>query len=120
VLQAAQRYRREAPIAPDELVRRLMVHGWPGNVRELRNASERWVLGLDWMGMGKEGEVAGRLADRVAAFERSVIAAAIAASGGRLRPVYESLGLSRKTLYEKMQKHGLDRHLLSEPEGGES
>ena len=43
VLQA-QRYRREAPIAPDELVRRLMAHGWPGNVRELRNVADRFVL----------------------------------------------------------------------------
>jgi two-component system, NtrC family, C4-dicarboxylate transport response regulator DctD len=29
-----------------------------------------------------------------------------------LRKVYEALGISRKTLYEKMQKHGLDRRLI--------
>jgi two-component system, NtrC family, C4-dicarboxylate transport response regulator DctD len=40
-----------------------------------------------------------------------VIAGAIAAHKGHLRPVYESLGISRKTLYEKMLKHGLARHL---------
>ena len=56
---------------------------------------------------------AGRLADKVAAFERSLIAGEIAAHGGALRPVYESLGISRKTLYEKMQKHGLDKRLIS-------
>jgi two-component system C4-dicarboxylate transport response regulator DctD len=33
-----------------------------------------------------------------------------------LRKVHESLGMSRKTLYEKMQKHGLDRHLIVDGE----
>ena len=67
------------------------------------------MLGLE----GEAGKDAGtRLADRVAGFERSVIAAAITAHGGHLRRVYEALGISRKTLYEKMQKHGLDRRLI--------
>jgi two-component system C4-dicarboxylate transport response regulator DctD len=79
-------------------------------VRELRNTAERYVLGLDWM-QGRPGEAGPRLAERVAEFERSVIAGAIAAHKGHLRPVYESLGISRKTLYEKMLKHGLARHL---------
>ncbi len=65
------------------------------------------MLGLDWM-QGGPGEAGPRLAERVAEFERSVIAGAIAAHRGHLRAVYESLGISRKTLYEKMQKHGLD------------
>jgi len=43
-----------------------------------------------------------------------VIAATIAAHGGSLKPVYETLGISRKTLYEKMQKYNLDRHLLGD------
>jgi two-component system, NtrC family, C4-dicarboxylate transport response regulator DctD len=29
-----------------------------------------------------------------------------------LKPVYEALGISRKTLYEKMQKYGLDKRML--------
>jgi two-component system C4-dicarboxylate transport response regulator DctD len=33
---------------------------------------------------------------------------------GNLKPVYESLGLSRKSLYEKMQKYGLDRRGYAE------
>lgn len=97
--------------APDpELLADLSARDWPGNVRELRNAADRFVLGLDWMQAA--GPEAPRLADRVAGFERSVIAGAIAAHRGHLRKVYESLGISRKTLYEKMQKHGLDRRLI--------
>jgi two-component system C4-dicarboxylate transport response regulator DctD len=97
---------------PPELLADLAARDWPGNVRELRNAADRLALGLDWT--GERAPEAPRLADRVAAFERSVIAGAIAAHGGRLRPVYEALGIGRKTLYEKMQKHGLDRRLLTE------
>jgi two-component system, NtrC family, C4-dicarboxylate transport response regulator DctD len=69
--------------------------------------------------MESAGPQAPRLADRVAGFERSVIAGAIAAHSGHLRKVYESLGISRKTLYEKMQKHSLDRHLIVEGDDGE-
>ena len=36
------------------------------------------------------------------------------ASGGALKPVYEALGLSRKTLYEKMQKLGIDKSQYSD------
>ena len=86
-------------------------------VRELRNLAERTVLGLEETDPEADpgGAGTGRLPDRVAAFERSLIAGAIAAHGGRLRAVYESLGISRKTLYEKMQKYGLDRRLIVEP-----
>jgi two-component system C4-dicarboxylate transport response regulator DctD len=47
----------------------------------------------------------------VAAYERGLIASALAAHGGSLKPVYEQLGVSRKTLYEKMQKYGLDKNI---------
>ena len=115
VREAAARYGREDIDVPPELISAIAQRDWPGNVRELRNAADRLVLGLDT----KPGETnveardgAGRLAEKVAAFERNIIAGAIAAHGGALRPVYESLGISRKTLYEKMQKYGLDKKLL--------
>ncbi len=94
---------------PPEVISDIAQRDWPGNVRELRNAADRFVLGLD--GERQLGEVSG-LADRVAEFERSVIASALVAHGGSLKPVYELLRISRKTLYEKMQKYGLDKKLL--------
>ena len=54
-----------------------------------------------------------RLSDKVAAYEKGLISSALAAHGGSLKPVYEQLGVSRKTLYEKMQKYGLDKNLNS-------
>lgn len=112
--EAASRYRRDAKKVPPQVLSALSTHDWPGNVRELRNAADRYVLdlGLPFLGnAGEDGASSGamRLADSVAQFERGLIESALAAHGGSLRAVYESLGLSRKSLYEKMQKHGLDR-----------
>jgi len=50
----------------------------------------------------------------VAKFERKEIEASLSAHGGTLRPVYEELGLSRKTLYEKMQKHGISKAVFGD------
>jgi len=116
--EAAARHGVEDRVPSPELLADLAGRDWPGNVRELRNAADRFVLALDWM--ESDGEESPRLADRVAGFERNVIAGAIAAHGGRLRRVYESLGISRKTLYEKMQKHGLDRKLILEGDDSDS
>jgi len=108
---ARARYRREIPEFTPALERQLVEHEWPGNVRELRNVADRWVLGL-WNGFGggaaSAGEdFAGPLSDRMAAFERAVIEAEIRKAGGKLKDVYEALGISRKGLYDKMRKLGI-------------
>lgn len=97
-----------APDLPMDMLSGLAGRNWPGNVRELRNAAERFVLGLSATIGGGEHE-AKTLADRMNAYEKAQIAASIAAHGGRLKETYESLGLSRKALYDKMQRHGLNR-----------
>jgi two-component system C4-dicarboxylate transport response regulator DctD len=118
--EAGARHRLDnAPGVPPSVLAQLGARDWPGNVRELRNAADRHALGLGLDGAGAGGAAPKRLSDRVAAFERREIEAALAAHGGRLRPVYESLGLSRKTLYEKMQKLGIDKALFTDdPDGG--
>lgn len=108
--EAAARYKRTPPDVPGAFLSAVAARDWPGNVRELRNAAERYVLGLDPdLAQQTDTSESGTLAARMAEHEKSLIAAAIAAEGGRLKGVYEGLGLSRKALYEKMQRHGLDR-----------
>ena len=104
--EAAERYSVSTPETPPALLSRLAGQDWHGNLRELRNAAERMVLGLS---DEREASPPQTLPDQVAAYEKSLIAAAIRAHGGRLKETYEALGLSRKTLYDKMQKHGLAR-----------
>lgn len=108
--QAATRIHHAPPPPPsDELLSQLMSRKWPGNMRQLRNAAERYAFGFEVFNEPTDAQLSGTLANRVAAFERQVISAELKARKGRLKAVYESLGISRKTLYEKMQKLGIDR-----------
>jgi len=110
VRESATRHKLPERAVPPVCLSDLAARDWPGNVRELRNLAERFVMGLDDPeGVPVQGT---RLAERMAGFERSLIASAIAVHGGRLRAVYENLGISRKTLYEKMQRYGLDKRLI--------
>ncbi len=112
VNEAAARYRRGPIDVPPAIISDVARRDWPGNVRELRNAADRFVLGLGQAEPVAADIAEAGLADRVADFERGIIAGALAAHSGSLKPVYESLRISRKTLYEKMQKYGLGRRDL--------
>ncbi len=116
VSEASTRLGREDAGVPPAVLNDIVRRAWPGNVREVRNAAERYVLGLGFAAPddAREEPTTRRLADRVADYERSLIAGALATSGGSLKAVYESLGVSRKTLYEKMQKFGLDKRDFGE------
>lgn len=110
--EAAARYKRTPPEVPGAVLSSIAARDWPGNVRELRNAAERFALGLDLEIAVAEtsDKIDGdSLAAQMARHEKSLIAAAIAANRGSLKATYEALGLSRKSLYEKMQKYGLSR-----------
>lgn len=110
--EAARRHETDPAPPNAALIAQITSSDWPGNVRELRNAADRYALGIieTQPNMTSSQD---RLAMRVAKFERREIEAALAAHNGHLRKVYEALGISRKTLYEKIQKHGLERDFLS-------
>ncbi len=115
VLIAAARYDRESIPLDAGQAARLMQHSWPGNVRELRNLAERYVLlgpaALDENEPADAGNVAGRqtLAEMMDGFERSAIVSALNVSHGSIKDTMVQLGIARKTLYDKMRKHGLDK-----------
>lgn len=115
VLIAAARYDRESVPLDAGQAARLMQHNWPGNVRELRNLAERYVLlgpaALDETGVAVAEDVSGRrtLGEMMDAFERSAIISALNACQGSLKDTMVQLGIARKTLYDKMKKHGLDK-----------
>ncbi|WP_116134528.1 sigma-54 dependent transcriptional regulator [Tropicimonas sp. IMCC34043] len=106
--EAARRYGRPPPEIPPDRLLAIAAQDWPGNLRELKNAADRHVLGIE-TDTAPAGEAGLGLVERVNRFERDVIIATLAANEGSLKATYESLGLARKTLYEKMQKHGLRR-----------
>ncbi|MFO7528470.1 MAG: sigma-54 dependent transcriptional regulator [Marinobacter sp.] len=115
VLIAAARYDRESVPLDAGQAAHLMQRFWPGNVRELRNLAERYVLlgpaALDENEPGGEGNISGRqtLAEMMDGFERTAIVSALNACHGSIKDTMVQLGIARKTLYDKMKKHGLDK-----------
>ncbi|MBB99971.1 MAG: Fis family transcriptional regulator [Rhodobacteraceae bacterium] len=113
VAEAAARYKREVAEVSGAVLSSIAAQEWPGNVRELRNAADRYVLGFD-LALGRSFDEhlspdRPGLAEQLADHEKALVAASLAANGGRLKDTYESLRISRKALYEKMQKYGLSR-----------
>ncbi len=116
LLVAAARYAKEAPAMPADASHRLMRFNWPGNVRELRNAAERFVLlGDGCLKLEDESTQTPcapmTLPQQVEAFEKSLIEQALSESSGVIKDTMQVLGLPRKTLYDKMQKYGLDKRI---------
>jgi two-component system C4-dicarboxylate transport response regulator DctD len=88
----------------------LMTHDWAGNLHELRAYARNHVLGLhlnEDAGSSASMSRSGTLADRMAAFEKAMLEDALRQSGGSAAKAGLRLGLPRKTLYDKLTKHGL-------------
>ncbi len=117
--RAAQRHGIAARTLSPAQRAQLLGHSWPGNVRELQNVAERFALGLDlgldeYQANAPAQAVGGSLNEQVEAFERALIAAEMANQHSSLRSLAETLGVPRKTLHDKLRKHGL---LFNQPEG---
>ena len=109
-----------------EAMAALRRHDFPGNVRELKNLLERAVIlcpsgspiGLDELppevlsdissldrGAAERG--AGGLRDDMQKYEAKAIAEALQSHGGNRTHAARVLGLSRRTLQEKIARYGL-------------
>ena len=109
--QAAERFNAPVPELPASWLARLMAHDWPGNVRELRNAADRFVLGQCGFGESVDGpapNVCSPLAAQIELVEKVLIEQALKRHQGRISNAMQALGLARKTLYDKLQRHGID------------
>ncbi|CAH8218332.1 C4-dicarboxylate transport transcriptional regulatory protein DctD [Vibrio aestuarianus] len=112
LLVAAARYGKAATALPKSDMQTLISHDWPGNVRELRNAAERFVLLGKLVQLGTTQptiQTTSNLTDLVAEFEKSTIEQALIECGGSIKETMETLNVARKTLYDKMQRYGLDK-----------
>ncbi|MBC2655890.1 sigma-54-dependent Fis family transcriptional regulator [Pseudomonas sp. MSSRFD41] len=109
--QAGQRLGRQVMALDGPQLARLFSHDWPGNVRELANAAERQVLGLQEQ-QAEPLAVGQSLAAQQEAFEAQCLRAALARHKGEIKAVLHELQLPRRTLNEKMQRHGLSREMF--------
>ena len=108
--RAATRFRRPPPQMTAAVERHLLSHDWPGNVRELSHFAERFALGLEAVEDAPPPENgAGTLPERVERFEAMLIRQALEDNGGDVRATLAALGIPRKTFYDKLTRHGIDR-----------
>ncbi len=115
--EASARHQRELIPVSQEQMTSMLQHNWPGNVRELKNQAERYVLLGDTAFDNstiidsnlQNLDCHSTLQESMDSYERALIANALQKHNGRIKDVMVTLGLPRKTLYDRMKKHGLDR-----------
>jgi DNA-binding NtrC family response regulator len=103
----------------DEAIARLVAHDWPGNVRELRNVLERAVIVRPEGQMGAADILVGSSRTPAAATgaaptlnledaERDLIQRALAAAGGNKSEAARLLGITRRALYGRLERYGME------------
>ncbi|MGH6761152.1 MAG: sigma-54-dependent transcriptional regulator [Phyllobacterium sp.] len=112
VKRATARFRMSEPTISPGVQRYLFEHTWPGNVRELSHFAERVALGLGDESLPAASSETGSdesLPKRLERFESNLIRQALIANGGDVRSTLDALKIPRKTFYDKLQRHGIDR-----------
>jgi DNA-binding NtrC family response regulator len=111
---ACTRYRRPVPRIGRDAERALLTYPWPGNVRELSHVMERAALladegVLDAAALRLPGAAEPRLSERMTLEEAEalLLRRALADQGGNLQRAADQLGITRQSLYRRLEKHGL-------------
>ena len=112
------RYLREfggKSVSPDAM-RLLEAYQWPGNVRELRNAVEKMCvlsssgeIGVDDVPdeMKRDVPMTLSVSGTLGETEKAKILAVLEEVGGNRTKAAERLGISRRTIYRKLEEYGL-------------
>jgi DNA-binding NtrC family response regulator len=113
----ARKYGRPIRRIAEDAMRAIAVYPWPGNVRALRHALERAVILCDGDTLrigdfplqpppavaARGDEASGTLAD----VERRAIETALERHAGNVTHAAQELGITRTSLYRRMEKYGL-------------
>jgi transcriptional regulator of acetoin/glycerol metabolism len=124
--RVADRHQREPVTFTPAAMAALHAHSWPGNVRELRNVVERSILfardglaDIDCLPPELANALRGPAAFQIAApaaslgrrkDDRAALEMAMRFSGGNLSAAALMLGISRSTLYRKMERLDMRRY----------
>jgi two-component system response regulator HydG len=116
----AQKNKRELRTITDSCLRALTHYPWPGNVRELQNAIERGIILMRGTALTEASlplTIKGSLPENAAGIEvqatpleeaeKLVIETTLEETGGNKSEAARRLGISRKTLHNKLAKYQL-------------
>ncbi len=113
------KYNKQELTISNKLINRLLNYNWPGNIRELKHATERAVI----LSEGNILKISDFYFDtnsnssfhnsnnskdlKLESNEKLLIQKAINISKGNYTKAAEILGISRRTLYNKIEKYGI-------------
>jgi DNA-binding NtrC family response regulator len=111
----AKKYHKLVNTITAEALDKLKRYAWPGNIRELQHAIERAVIMTDSPSLQETDFLLSRSLSSSAAsntlnldeVEKSAIAKALQMHGGNISKAADELGLTRASLYRRMEKYGL-------------
>jgi transcriptional regulator with PAS, ATPase and Fis domain len=114
----SNKYRKPLKKVPASTIKKLERYSWPGNIRELQHAIERAVIMSegdqlspdDFFFLSQKPEPKTESANNsynLDEVERNVIQKAIDKHNGNISKAAQELGLTRASLYRRLEKHGL-------------
>lgn len=112
----SKKYRKDVLSITPEAMIKLKKYPWPGNVRELQHALERAVIMADSATLqesdflfSRKGNDAAGGADtlNLDEVEKAAVIKAIQLHNGNISKAADELGLTRASLYRRMEKYGI-------------
>ncbi len=117
-------YNRNITGVSPRMMKQLCSYHWPGNIRELKNTVSKLVILSDDSVLentdivpslvpeaaasgAEDGSLVRAVKSRTAEVEKQLIREALTCHGENITQCAQKLGVSRKTLYDKMRKYGL-------------
>ncbi|WP_215223983.1 sigma-54-dependent transcriptional regulator [Echinicola shivajiensis] len=116
----SKKYNKDIRKASDSLIKRMQKYQWPGNIRELQHGIERAVImsskhvlqpeDLFFQSSGdieRSGETVSLDHLNIEDVERILIRKALQKHNGHITKAAQELGLTRSSLYRRLEKYGL-------------
>lgn len=114
----SKKYQKDIKRMSAATIKKLEKYRWPGNVRELQHAIERAVIMSEdqvlqptdfFFASAELGEGEGLIFDdyNLEDIEKTIIRKVISKYGGNISHAAKELGLSRTSLYRRLEKYGL-------------
>jgi DNA-binding NtrC family response regulator len=111
------KYRKPTAKISSSAIKKLQEYPWPGNVRELQHGIERAIIMSesniltpeDFFFLNTQHDDQSPTADsyNLEEVEKNLIQKAIEKSSGNISKAAKELGLTRASLYRRLEKHGL-------------
>ncbi len=110
----AKKYHKQVSNIAPEAMDKLKRYAWPGNIRELQHSIERAVIMTDSNSLQETDFLLSRSLSTANSntlnldeVEKSAIAKALQMHNGNISKAADELGLTRASLYRRMEKYGL-------------